>query len=332
MRIPGVKTARLFGRWLKGRLSGGALILGYHRIYNGNHDDDEELCVAPTHFRQHLEIIQTHAHPISLSSLIQQLDLGTLPRKTVAVTFDDGYVDNFHNASPLLHEYQIPATVFVSSGYLGKEYWWDEVRRRIMYAPVLPDTWQFTIQGTPWELTGPSTGKKTNNQGDRTERMKCVETLNRRLLLLIREDREDVLNQLRQWSGDLANNPIASRAMTPAELCAITQDGLIEIGSHTVTHPALPDLSIEQQHSEIFESKNALETIIGKRVQGIAYPNGKYTTEIQQMAKAAGYTYACSSNIEHAMHSQQRYALPRLWPKDWDGDQFSRFLKLWLGY
>jgi peptidoglycan/xylan/chitin deacetylase (PgdA/CDA1 family) len=98
-----------------------------------------------------------------------------------------------------------------------------------------------------------------------------------------------------------------------------------------MTHPILPSLTAEQQREEIGSSKAFLEELLGKPVSGFAYPHGKFTDETQAIVQGMGFMYACSSNQELVWQSQQRYALPRFWPKDWSGDQFYKKIKFWLG-
>ena len=131
MRVPGVKTAKTFSRWVQARILGGALILGYHRVAHVTRDE-YEVCVTPKHFAEQMEMVNKYAYPISLAKLVQYLKAGSLPPKSVAVTFDDGYADNLYEAKPILEKYQIPATVFVCTGYVGREFWWDELDRLVM--------------------------------------------------------------------------------------------------------------------------------------------------------------------------------------------------------
>jgi peptidoglycan/xylan/chitin deacetylase (PgdA/CDA1 family) len=111
----------------------------------------------------------------------------------------------------------------------------------------------------------------------------------------------------------------------------LQNDGLVEIGAHTMTHPILSRLPISEQEEEIRESKALLENILGKTVSGFAYPNGFFTEQTETLVKEMGFNYACSSLRDVIWRSQQIYHLPRFWPKDWNGDRFSRDLKLWLG-
>lgn len=330
MRIPGLKTAKLLSRWLRGRVNGGALIVGYHRIASPS-KDQYEICVSPTHFAEHLEILRKHAHPFRLSDLVDHLKQGTLPRKSVAVTFDDGYVDNLHNAGQLLEQYQIPATVFISTAYLGEEFWWDELERLVMDAPALPPSLRLKIRAEPFEWVSMPSEEEPGSPAEQSARKGLVKALYFRLLPLEMEACKQVLSELKNMFGSQARRDTTQRALTTDELSELSNSGWVEIGAHSVSHPVLPHLSVAQQQTEIQQCKVFLEELLGKPVLGFAYPHGKFNAQTQAAVKTAGYSFACSSQAGQAWQSQQRYALPRIWPQDWDGERFTRMLRFWLG-
>lgn len=330
MRIPGVKTAKKISKWIQGRLLGGALILGYHRVVC-TENDPYEICVTPAHFAEHMQILRKVARPLRLSELVQHLEQGSLPPKSVAVTFDDGYIDNLQNARPILEQYQIPATVFISTDYLGKEFWWDELYRLIMTPAALPRTLRLSINGAPFEWNANDPEGKANERASETVREKLNDSLYMRLSPLEKAERAGIICQVKEWSGTQEPKNPANRAMTVAEVTTLASDRLIDIGAHTVTHPVLSQLPAAQQRDEIHQSKEILEALLAKPVPGFAYPNGKFSEETQAVVKAAGFLYACGSHQELIRQPGQRYALPRFWPKDIDGDRFARGLKLWLG-
>jgi peptidoglycan/xylan/chitin deacetylase (PgdA/CDA1 family) len=103
------------------------IILLYHRVARIE-SDPWSLCITPEHFAEHLEVLRRH-FPIKLTQT-QLLKL-LLNRSgcSVAITFDDGYADNFSEAVPQLKRYGIPATFFIATGYVGatREVWWDEL-------------------------------------------------------------------------------------------------------------------------------------------------------------------------------------------------------------
>jgi peptidoglycan/xylan/chitin deacetylase (PgdA/CDA1 family) len=109
------------------------LILMYHRVAAVN-VDPWGLAVHPDRFEAHLAVLRKQRTPMRLSDFVRALDRETLPDDAVAVTFDDGYVDNLHHAKPRLAAAGVPATVFLATGAIGQrsEFWWDELARGIL--------------------------------------------------------------------------------------------------------------------------------------------------------------------------------------------------------
>ena len=91
-----------------------------------------------------------------LCHLVQNLREGKSQYRPLVVTFDDGYADNLYNAKPLLERYEIPATIFLTSGCIGqnREFWWDELDRMLLQPKTLPRALHLNIDGTThdWDL------------------------------------------------------------------------------------------------------------------------------------------------------------------------------------
>ena len=102
----------------------GAILL-YHRVAD-EPLDPQLLCVSPAHFDEHLQVLRRCCRPMRLGSLASRYRFGLAPDRAAVVTFDDGYADNLIGATPILERNDIPATVFVASGSVGKsaEFWW----------------------------------------------------------------------------------------------------------------------------------------------------------------------------------------------------------------
>ena len=109
------------------------LILMYHRVAAPT-VDPWGLAVHPDRFAVHMEVLRKHRTPLPMSEVVQRLQDGTLPDNAVAVTFDDGYVDNVSDARPRLAAAGVPATIFLVADAIGqaREFWWDEVARGIL--------------------------------------------------------------------------------------------------------------------------------------------------------------------------------------------------------
>src|SRR5579872_376216 len=95
------------------------LVLLYHRIAVTPFDP-WGLAVSPRHFEEHLDVLRRTRRPIPLTDFIRRFKSGTLPNNAVAVTFDDGYVDNLTEGKPRLAAADVPATIFLATGYLGQ--------------------------------------------------------------------------------------------------------------------------------------------------------------------------------------------------------------------
>ena len=322
MRVPGAKRLRSAGRWLRSRLETGGLILGYHRVTN-NANDVYSTCVRPQHFAEQLAVLRQHANPIRLDDLIQGLQTGTLPPHAVAVTFDDGYADNYYQAMPLLTQYKIPITLFIATGYLGHRFWWDELVSLILDNPNLPSELLL-------EVTGKNHIWRISKDQDEDRHLLLGEVY-QLLLSLTAEVRQQAMGQISQQINATKNQKNhGARALTPDELKEFCRSDLITIGAHTVTHPFLANLPEGAQRQEIDQCKQYLEALIGHPVTAFSFPNGSSNQTTRTLLCQSGFTSACASYNDAATVRCDLFNLPRFWIPDHDGDKFARWLRHWL--
>ncbi len=105
-----------------------AIILTYHRVADVT-EDPHQLAVSPQNFEAQIQYLKENYCAVSLAEIIEHLRNKTLRKNMVAVTFDDGYADNLYQALPILEKYNVPATIFVTSNFVGTSgYPWDENR------------------------------------------------------------------------------------------------------------------------------------------------------------------------------------------------------------
>ena len=123
------------------------MILMYHRIAD-EPVDPWGLAVSPVHFEEQLQVLRRTRYPLPLTDFVRHLLAGTLPAHAVALTFDDGYADNFFAGKPQLAAADVPATVFLATGYLGRpgEFWWDELARLILLEHS-PQSFELVVRG-----------------------------------------------------------------------------------------------------------------------------------------------------------------------------------------
>ncbi len=330
MRLPGWKTARSAAHWLHSRMTNFVLILGYHRVAE-TAVDPYDLCVRPEHFAEQMDVLRRQVTVIDIDAITDGLKSGRLPRRAVAITFDDGYLDNLQMAKPLLTANNIPATVFAVSGSLGQEFWWDRLARIIFGPAVLPESLTLPICGQTFTWSILDTSQAAPTKDSPSPRRRLLDQLYQRLVALP-EARPSILAQLEQWAETAGPiPPAASRAMTAEELQNLTADGLITVGSHTVSHAKLTGLPSLQQQAELSDSHQTLTEILDRPVMTLSYPHGDNNVPTRQLARQAGYQLACASQNGIVHRRQEPFCLPRFWAPDWDGEQFGRWLNKWLG-
>ena len=289
MKIPRIGYLQRAVRQIKKRFASRALILMYHRVAEVG-SDPWSLCVKPRHFGEHLEVLQKYGRPMQLQQLVQALRDGNLPHRAVAITFDDGYADNLYNAKPLLESYNIPATVFLTTGYIrcDREFWWDELDRILLQPGILPKKICLKIDGTThqWELGEASYYNEDEYQrcrhlkawdGKPGSRHFLCYSLWHLLHPLPEDERRKALNEIMTWASTEPAIRPAYRSLSLEEVGTITQGKLVEVGAHSVTHPNLSKLTVASQLDEIQRSKAYLEEILDRPVTSFAYPYGCYT-------------------------------------------------------
>ena len=333
-------------RWPRKRSDPKGLILCYHRVAKLR-SDPWGLSVAPGRFAKHLEILRRRARPLRLRQLHQALLDGKVPDRSVVVTFDDGYADNLYNAKSLLERYDVPATVFLTSGFIGqeREFWWDELERIFLQPGTLPErlSLRLSLSGSGgmyrWELGKAAHYTKWAFQqhlrwraGKEAPsiRHSIYETLWGLLYHMIEGERRKVLDELLRWAGLEPSVRPSHSSLSFEEVVALSKGELIEVGAHTATHPALSKLPGASQREEIVESKARLEQILNRPVTSFAYPHGDFSTETVNIVREAGFDCACSTRADVVNPTTNRLRLPRVLVPNCNEKRFTKLLLRWF--
>jgi peptidoglycan/xylan/chitin deacetylase (PgdA/CDA1 family) len=324
---------------LRHRRSPTRLILCYHRIVEVDADPWKS-CVSPGHFAEQLEILRDWGTILELGSLVAGLETGDLPRRAVALTFDDGYADNLHVAKPILARYDAPALVFLATGYLDRHdgFWWDRLEQLILRPGRLPDVLKIEIGGRTWQRQLGTASRLDQATWHRhrswkawqrppTGRHRLFVELWTRLRPLADPERRAALETLAFWAGQPSQNDAAPRPLARAEVRTLIEDKLMQIGAHTVTHPLLPALSEAEQQAELEGSRRDCAALVGQPPAALAYPHGKCTRALASLARKVGFTIACSSAGTPIRAGSDRLRLPRIAIADWDGPTFAQKLE-----
>ena len=109
-------------------LRNAAVVVTFHRIQET--DPSDSLSIDTAAFERHCRFYQRYFHVVPLRELVRRLEQGLPLDRHLAITFDDGYRDNYDNARPVLEKLSLPATFFVVTDWIGTDVvpYWDQVR------------------------------------------------------------------------------------------------------------------------------------------------------------------------------------------------------------
>jgi peptidoglycan/xylan/chitin deacetylase (PgdA/CDA1 family) len=122
--------------------------------------------------------------------------------------------------------------------------------------------------------------------------------------------------------------------LSEADLRALSEHPLVQIGSHAVTHTMLSALTPQQQATELRQSKGRLEAIIDRPVTTFAYPYGErlsYGGETRGLVRSEGYSVAVTTDDGPVGWWTATTRVPRYRVEDWGADDFATALRTWLG-
>ncbi len=308
---------KLFG-FSHNKVTPAALILMYHRISDTS-SEPNWLAVSPTNFAAHMQYVRHTFRPTRLADLVESIQNDSLPDRSVAITFDDGYTDNLTHALPILEEINIPATIFVTNSHIDseREPWWDEMKHFLLEPKAVPSHLSICVVGRAYSWS-------TTTQEERLLAHQTLENLMRPLPTYVNDE---ILNKLSCWTGIRRKLRPAYRTANHKELSQLAQHSLIELGAHTLTHPILPMLSLDAQFNEIVGSRYNLEKMLQRPVQTFAYPNGDFTEQTRKLVDAAGYQCACTTVSGRVEPGDDVFQLRRCAINDWDIVLFKKNLE-----
>jgi peptidoglycan/xylan/chitin deacetylase (PgdA/CDA1 family) len=293
----------------------GLTVLFFHRVFAAR---DELMPGEPTagDFDRCLGWLKQQFNVLPLDEAVHQLRENRLPRRAAAISFDDGYRDNHDVAAPLLARHRLPATFFVTTGYIDGGIMWNdavaEALRRTNQTGIDP-SW---LGLPPFPLR--DWMQRSNAHSEITHALKYLAPL----------ERQDALDRI---VHALAAPMPTNLMMTREQVRQLAARGF-QIGAHTVTHPILTRLDDHSAAHEICAGRADLEGWLGKQVRLFAYPNGRdgadFDDRHRRMARDAGFDAAFSTEPASCRAADDLFALPRFMP--WRRDRSQLFhLELW---
>lgn len=321
-------------------------ILMYHRIASPA-SDPWRLSVSPENFAAHMEVIRRRNEARPLSEIAGWLNEPGKVGTSIAVTFDDGYLDNLETALPIMEATQVPATIYVISGAVGRPdaFWWDFLNRIFLESPSLPDSLTLTIGdqvvschlGQEARLDSNALAAVARWEADlelaRGARQHALLEVWAALSKLSPSGRREPIDRLAQWAGQspVPDENTFARPIGWEELHRLAQSPLIEIGGHTVSHPDLSQISASDGAREIRQCRVKLLEVTGRNITSFGYPFGRFGPETCQHIADAGFSNGTCSQPGVATARSNRFQMPRLQVPNISGEKFERLLNRVLG-
>lgn len=288
-------------------------ILMYHRILPKDdiraQAEEAGMMVTPETFRLHMSIIKQSFEIIHLSQWLELKNNGKkLPLNACAVTFDDGWADNFEFAFPILQELNIPATIFLVSDMVGNnETFWPERMATLLITIANQHSEQWTQPYLRWII-------KLSTSYDFTALAPTQDQIGEIIAatkiygdIEIHQRLNDIEKNLNISSSDKQ-----SHLLSWHQINTMCKDGLIEAGSHTCHHIRLTsDIEDKLLKQEITNSKNTIENQTGKTVKTFCYPNGDYCDAALSLVKQY-YTGAVTTEHGWNMMDSNNHLLDRI--------------------
>ena len=289
------------GRPWRGR----ACVICYHRIlpddeFEADKSPNYNLIMPTSKFAEQIEFLSENHEVVSMDGLVDYLE--SEPDRdsnkfVVAVTFDDGYKDNLTHALPILEQYNIPATIYITTRFPEGDtwMWWNEI-------------WDYLDKNDALEVNDLNEGRTIRTP---RQKIKCFNKLFDWILNLSYEKQKKYVETI---TKSVARKQYSNLCLNWEEIKILDQHPLVTIGAHTNSHPNLKKLTEQEAFAEMSHSKNLLEEKLKHSVEHFAYPFGTHNeADVREfeLASRCGFRTAVTTRPE-SLKSPALNAIPRL--------------------
>lgn len=256
------------------------------------------LVVSQQTFDKQMAFLSKHYHLISLKDLVEILqNKQPLPPKCAVITFDDGWRDNYLNAYPILKKYNVPATIFLTTDFIGtyKIAWFLHISILLAECILSPQKMVDILKKVKIENEKSPSVKNLRDQdiesikGDSDKFIEMLKKLDYDIV-------QKVIVLITKECGISLDKTIQKKWMLDWNEVIEMSRGNIDFGSHGQSHRILTKLSSSEIQKELINSKNIIEEKIGKLCELFSYPNGDYNSEIKRLVQKAGYSSAITTS------------------------------------
>ncbi len=278
-------------------------------FYHGVVEKDSTM-IFPRHitreqFDQHMRYIRKNFDIISLDEAFELKRQGLRPeRKTLTVSFDDGYLNNLLVALPIIEKYRIPTTFFVS-GICARD------DKYMMWSDILAFV-RYFIEGESLELKGRKFVKRGKFDMTDPESNLSIFEFVKGLMYI---ERDEILNGLLSKPGmgtKIRDLPAEYwKLMNREQIRKLSESELVTIGSHGHLHYNLANISEEEARNEMELSRSILSEITQREMEYLSFPDGSYNENIKKIAYESGYKGLLAVDYRCASDKNDKYILNR---------------------
>ncbi len=289
-------------------------ILTYHRVIRAtsvSYPLQPGMCVTPETFAEHMRYLRAHCNVVSLENLVSAITAKEhLPPRTVVVTFDDGWKDNYDHAFPILKQENIPATICLATSFIGtKETFWTDRLIQAITGFVAHSEFRDSVHQRIEALACPRDSKNAllallhaNPDSDlRPLSDALIENLKR----LTRAVRRPIVSEVVNLSKEFSEVPSERSFMNWDEVKEMRRAGISFI-SHSHHHFEMAELEEEQLSDEVLDSFQSFRESGIEPLKYFAYPGGSFNALCQQVLKDRGITIALTTNRESNLNAGPR--------------------------
>jgi peptidoglycan/xylan/chitin deacetylase (PgdA/CDA1 family) len=273
------------------------LVLMYHRVLPVEHPDrateQPGMYVSPKTLGMHLDILKRHFALVHLDDWVRASRAGkAVPSRACALTFDDGWRDNFEFAFPVLQAHGAPATIYLLSDLVGTHYrFWPNTLAALLVDGGGADgvkRWPEALKREVAAVVGPGVP-------DLPLSIDAIDAVIARCKSAFTD--LELLAMLAEITPPAADTTASRDLMNWEEIRQMAASGLVRFGSHTRTHLRLEArIEPETLRKEICESRAIIERALGTEVSAFCYPNGELCPEALGLVRD---TYATAVTTEH---------------------------------
>jgi peptidoglycan/xylan/chitin deacetylase (PgdA/CDA1 family) len=269
------------------------VILLYHRIVDDNSEYLDKGPAVHHHrndFEKEIKYLKKNYHMLGIDDVVDHLRSGTpFYRPTVSITFDDGYLDNYTLAYPILKKYGVPATIYLTTSTIGttQRTWIDQIELALL------STAKTYFEFPP--IFGQEIISIKNKAEQQNANIRVAESFKARP----DQERQQLLKQFLDTLNcdkHLQTRSKSRMMLNWDEVTEMSRNG-ITIASHSHTHPILSKMPLQLAKQDIYQSKKTLEARLGVNVKHFAYPNGRkedFSSELTGYCKHIGFDSVAS--------------------------------------